>query len=650
MLTNKQMRKMIRLLNPQQKQAVENTLDDPTLVIAGAGSGKTRVLTTRYIYLLHQQVDIRRILAVTFTNKAAKEMRERIEHHIGNRYRNKMVIGTFHGLCVRWLRSYYAEAGLKKNWTILDDGEVDKILKKILKDMNLDHSAPSVRANKDRISSLKNEMVTPSDFRNQIYTGIDKQFYTIYKTYQDKLTKMNTVDFDDLLMKMVQVLELYPDIRKKFQKRFRYVMVDEYQDTNECQYRLIKRIVGKRNNIFVVGDDWQSIYGWRGANIQKILNFQKDYPGCLTIKLEENYRSTQVIVEAANSLMAQANGQMQKVCYTSNPTGDKIKVYQARDDVEEATFVAEEIRNLVMYGGHEYRDIAILYRTNAQSRQFEDKFMNHRIPYNLISGFSFYERLEIKDMIGWLQMAVNPDNDMACERVLKLTPGLGKTTVDKLQLEAQDHGASLYEAVENFKPKGLKQQTAFAGLTQTVYRLNQLYLGGAKTSATPVTEMMEIIEKYTGYMQRLKEKGDEDSLDRVRNIQEMINVARTYEEVTKQPDVQDFLDQIALTAQADKLTDDDKVQMLTLHSAKGLEYPVVFFVGFEDGVMPHANSIGSADELAEERRLAYVGITRAQTRLYLTAARSRRNYQGHYEFHSISRFLSDIPDTLAEVV
>lgn len=467
------------------------------------------------------------------------------------------------------------------------------------------------------------------------------------------MTRNNAVDFDDLLVKMVQVLENDKLIRRRFQRRFAWVMVDEYQDTNECQYRLIKRIVGKINNLFIVGDDYQSIYGWRGANIQKILNFQKDYPDSQVIKLEQNYRSTQTIVEAGNSIMDGAPNQMHKTCFSQNPVGDPIRVHEAAVDRDEASFVAQEILNLVTFEGYKYSDIFILYRTNASSRLFEEKFMYNTIPYNMVSGFSFYERREVKDTLAWLQLAVNPDSDIACERVMNTIPGLGKTTIDAMiSQQKKTLVDSLYSVVEVYKPKMMKTKAAIAGMTQTVVRLNAIYEAGKNLTDKPITDMLELIFKHTGILERLEDSKKPEDQDRLGNVKELIKIAKGYEEETKKPTVQDFLDQIALTAQSDKIskTTDDKVQMMTLHTSKGLESKIVFLIGFEEGLLPHSSSVKVPELLAEERRLAYVGITRAEKLLYLTSAKARMNWNRQWESKEPSQFLDLLPANLLEHV
>lgn len=639
-------REIIKGLNPAQKEAVVKTVKNPSLCIAGAGSGKTRVLQKRVAYILANGVAPRKILTVTFTNKAAKEMKERISKEIGKAKASKIMIGTFHSLCVRWLHQYHDEAGLKKNWSIFDDDDQKKLMKDILNDFNIDASAQSVYAHLARISNLKNDMKTVGKFRKIHNPHEDKDFLRIYERYEERLRRNNAVDFDDLILKMVLVLENDPLVRAKFQNRFKYVMCDEYQDTNECQYKLIKLIVGDKNNIFVVGDDYQSIYGWRGADIQKILNFQNDYPGTKIVKLEENYRSTGTIVEAGNAIMQHNQHQMNKTCFTSKPQGELIRKFSAPDDESEARFIAEEIRNLVDYDNRDYKDVAILYRTNVQSRLLEDQFIRLGIPYNMVSGFSFYERKEVKDILAWIQIAVNPDNDMTCDRILGMQKGFGATSIKNMKEEAKKRNRSLFEMAETFSPKTAKAKAAIVGMTDTVQRLNAIYEAGKAVSDTPITDMLELIFKYTNYIEELRDSGKEEDLRRIDNIRELQKIAKGYEDEQQNVDVQDFLDQIALQSKADKVEGADEVQMMTLHTSKGLEYPVVFMIGMEEGLFPHARSASDDAALEEERRLAYVGITRAQELLYMTYAARRMGWDRNYKWMQPSRFVEEIPDHL----
>lgn len=642
-------KEIIKGLNPQQKEAVLKTYKQPTLVIAGAGSGKTRVLTQRVAYILSKGIDPKKILTVTFTNKAAKEMKERIEKVVGEEKAKKILIGTFHSLAVRWLHQYYAEAGLKKNWTIFDDEDSTKILKSVLQDLGQPTDKQTIYLYKNRISNLKNAMVLPKDFRAKM-SSHEEGFYKVYQRYQDTLQKQNGVDFDDLILRVVVMLESNAIIRQKFQSRFKFIMCDEYQDTNECQYRMLKLIVGNKNNIFVVGDDYQSIYGWRGADITKILNFQKDYPNTKIIKLEQNYRSTQNIVNAGNAVMQNNEHQMNKICFSKHEEGEKIKVVQNPDDESEARFIAEEIKNLIMFSNFEYKDIAILYRTNLQSRLLEDQFIRYHIPYKIVSGFSFYSRKEVKDILAWLQIAVNPDNDTACERILLLQKGIGKTTIKNLKNKQKQYPEkSLYDLIESSSFSKSTIASAFAGMTYTVARLNALHEAGKSISDTPISDMFELVFKYTGYIEDLKSSGKEEDLRRIDNLMELQKIAKGYEEEADNPSLQEFLDQIALQSQQDNIDDDNKVQMMTLHTSKGLEFPVVFLIGMEEGLFPHQNSMDEVG-IEEERRLCYVGITRAKKLLYMTYANRRMDWNRNYSWQTKSRFIDEIPNELKEYI
>lgn len=640
---------LIKGLNPQQKEAVLKSYRQPTLVIAGAGSGKTKVLTTRVAYILSKGIDPRKLLTVTFTNKAAKEMKERIELVVGEKKAKKILVGTFHSLAVRWLHQYYAEAGLRKSWTIFDDEDTTKVLKTAMQNLGVPTDKQSINAYKSRISNLKNAMILPKDFKKTMQAH-ERSMYDVYRAYQDSLQRQNGVDFDDLILRTVLMLESNPDVRAKFQARYKFVMCDEYQDTNECQYRMINLIVGGKNNIFVVGDDYQSIYGWRGADVQKILNFKNDYPNTKIIKLEQNYRSTKTIVKAGNAIMKHNTMQMDKVCFSEHEEGDRIKVVQNHDDESEARFIAEEINNLTTFGNYDFKDIAILYRTNVQSRLLEDQFIRHHIPYNMVSGFSFYSRKEIKDILAWLQIAVNPDNDIACERILNLQKGIGKTTIAGIKKSQQNYDdKSMYDIVENSSPKKNTIAAAFAGMTNTVARLNALHEAGKAISDSPISDMFELVFKYTGYIQELRDSGKEEEIRRIDNLMELQKIAKGYEEEVKNPTIQDFLDQIALQSKVDNVQDDNKVQMMTLHTSKGLEYPVVFLIGMEEGLFPHSQSM-DALSLEEERRLCYVGITRAQKLLYMTHANRRMDWQRNWTWQTKSRFIEELPQELREDV
>lgn len=637
-------KQLVKGLNAPQKEAILRSYKKPTLVIAGAGSGKTSVLTKRIAYILNKGVSPYKILAVTFTNKAAKEMKERVGKLVGEKASKKLSIGTFHSLAVRWLHTYHSEAGLKKSFTIFDDDDTNKILKDICKNMGLSDAKQVVYAMKSSISNAKNAMIGPSQYMRDSDSS-QKDIARVYEKYQLALQKQNAVDFDDLIMRMVLMLEGDSLIRAKFQSKYKYIMCDEYQDTNECQKRMVKAIVGDSNNIFVVGDDFQSIYGWRGANVQNILNFEKDYPGAKTIKLEQNYRSTQTVVNVGNAIISNNDNQSDKVCFSAAEEGDKIKVFEAYTDEEEARFIAEEIDNLTTYGGYDYEDFAILYRTNVQSRLLEDQFIRRQIPYNMVSGFSFYDRKEIKDILAWLQLSSNPDNDMACRRILSMQEGIGKTSVDSMIKSQGDY--SLFYMVQNGKLRTTKANAALAVVATTVSMLSHYHDAGKDVSDEFITEMLDLIFRHTGYIDKLKDDATEESLRRIDNIRELQKIAKGYEQEADDPSLEAFLDQITLQSKADDL-DDDKVQMMTFHTSKGLEFPVVFMIGMEEGLFPHSNSMATLPQLEEERRLCYVGVTRAKKELYLTHANRRMDWQRNYNNMKPSRFLEEIPAIFVE--
>lgn len=642
-------KELIKGLNPPQKEAVLRSYKRPTIVLAGAGSGKTSVLTKRIAYILNKGVPPKNVLAVTFTNKASKEMKERISHIVGEKKASALAMGTFHSLAVRWLHQFHSDAGLKKNWTIFDTDDTNNVIKDILTDLGIDNSKNSIYTFKSVISNAKNAMIGPTQYARDASPD-QRMNAKVYAAYQDALSRQNAVDFDDLIFKMVVMLERDPAIRAKFQNKYKYVMCDEFQDTNECQYRMIKAIVGDidvtRNNLFVVGDDFQGIYGWRGANINNILEFTSSYPTAKVIKLEQNYRSTQTVVDLGNAIIKNNTKQAEKVCFSASDVGEKAKLFIARTDEEEARFVAEEIDNLVTFNGYNYGDFAILYRTNVQSRLLEDQFIRRKVPYNMVSGFSFYERKEIKDILAWLQLSVNPDNDMACRRILTMSEGIGKTSVQKIIENQGDE--SMFETLFRTKLKTTKANAAVQMLMTTIGELAELYEVGHEMTETPITEMLELIFYHTGYLDKLASDGTEESARRIDNVRELQKIAKGYEEdAGGLVNLQDFLDQIALQSRADDLND-DMVQMMTMHTSKGLEFPVVFVIGLEEGLFPHQNSMGTLSQIEEERRLMYVGVTRAKKELYLTGAEKRMDWSRNYNTQRPSRFIDELPDELIE--
>lgn len=644
------MTELTKGLNPPQKEAVLRSYKQPTMLMAGAGSGKTSVLTKRIAYMLEKGVTPSKILAVTFTNKAAREMKERISKLVGDKKATQLNMGTFHSLCVKWLHQYYTAAGLNKGWTIFSSEDTNTVIKEACQDLGYDDSKKNIFFYKSVISNAKNDMLSPFAYE-QKHGRENGDVANVYKRYQDKLNQMNGCDFDDLIFRVVKMLGAHPDIRMKFQRKYKYIMCDEFQDTNSAQYALIDYIVGDidvtNNNLFVVGDDYQSIYGWRGAQIKNFLTFMDKYPTAKVIKLEQNYRSTKTIVEAGNHIIANNVNQSDKVCFSGGKKGSKIKIHSAEDDVLEAAFVAEEIYNLVEFGGYKYEDIAILFRTNVQSRLLEDQMIKKRIPYNLVSGFSFYERKEIKDILAWLQVSINPKNDVATKRLLTNAEGIGRTTVQNI-IDKQK-GSSLIETMGRVKLRTTKANASLAFLVSTVSDISHRYSIGSAVSSTPISDMLDIILRSTNYIERLKSDGTDESQGRINNIQELCSMAKDFEEDNTGSTIDDFLNQISLQSQADNL-DEDRVQMMTMHTSKGLEYSAVFIVGLEEGLFPHSNSLGTPELLEEERRLAYVGVTRAKRDLYLCHAQRRRDYSRKYNVTRPSRFLEEIPKRMVEQV
>lgn len=641
-------------LNPSQEEAVKNTLTVPSLVLAGAGSGKTRVLTNRIAYI-HSILNepTKGIMAVTFTNKAAKEMVERLEKAIGKQAAKDLTVGTFHSICSRILRKHANDVGLTPDFTIADTTDQKAILKSLCARYVGDSTAQTVNAYLGMISDLKNKLIQPSGVSTSIYKK-DKDLEKVYRAYQSDLLSKNMVDFDDLLMKVVNLLDHNPGIRLHYQRRYKWVHADEYQDTNTCQYMFLKLIVGDPaitgNNIFVVGDADQGIYSWRGADIQNILNFQADYPNAKVVKLEQNYRSTQVIVEAGNAIVANNKNRLDKVTFTSNVTGDKIKQATLTSDIDEAAFIVGEIKNQVKFNGRNYEDFAVLYRANFQSQTLEKELVKQMVPYTIVGHIAFYDRAEIKDTLAYLRVITNPRDDIAMKRVIGLHPGIGKTTVDKVEEISEQQGISIMEALKAFTPTRAMTAEAINDLREL---LNKMYMIARVTVASEsdpdsqgvVVDLLDIIWRRTNYIDKLKEENSRESLDRIENLRELVKVAQLYQDTSPAPTVAEFLQETSLQSEQAKKKDSNVVKLMTLHASKGLEFPIVFLSGMEEGVFPHRNSLINEEALEEERRLAYVGITRAEEELYLTLAKQRRDYQG-IKRNNPSRFLAELPSHL----
>ena len=636
-------------LNPQQKEAV-NCLEGPLLIMAGAGSGKTKVLTCRIANLLAHGVQPYNILAITFTNKAANEMKSRAEKMIGEPAQ-KVWLSTFHAFCAKILRFEIEVTGVyKKNYLIYDTSDTKTVIDECLKKLNLDgdrfNHAAAV------ISGLKNKLIDAAKYREMVFnkyssTDFEKALVNVYELYEKKMAEINALDFDDLIFIMVKIFREHPEILEKYQERFKYVLIDEYQDTNMAQYVLTKFLAGKYKNICVVGDSDQSIYGWRGADMQNILNFEEDYPDAKVILLEQNYRSTKMIIKAANGVIAHNINRKEKILWTQNEEGKKVNFIQCYSDRAEANFIAHEIKRLVSYENVRYKEIAILYRTNAQSRAFEEKFMQMDIPYIIVGGLKFYDRKEIKDILAYLRLIENPNDDISFLRVVNVPRrGIGPINLDRLRSFAAEHETSIFEIVSSdsmlervpqLSPKCKQKLREFV--------LMIIYFSGAK-DGLPIATLVNAVLNESGYLKALTE-GEEgqkpENISRKENLSSFVNAVKEFDEANAGATLEDFLNHVALVADIDSLDEENsRVSMMTIHSAKGLEFPIVFVAGMEEGLLPHANSMISSAQLEEERRACYVAMTRAEKKLYLTAAAERRTFGRTYE-SQISRFIAEVP-------
>ncbi|WP_435796806.1 DNA helicase PcrA [Peribacillus frigoritolerans] len=631
-----------------QKEAVKAT-DGPLLIMAGAGSGKTSVLTRRIAYLMVEKgVAPWNILAITFTNKAAREMKERIGKLLGPGA-DDIWISTFHSMCVRILRRDIDRIGISRNFSILDTTDQLSVIKSILKDRNIDPKKFDPRSILGSISGAKNELITPEEFEKTAGGMYEQVASDVYKDYQKKLLKNQSLDFDDLIMTTIQLFQRVPEVLEFYQRKFQFIHVDEYQDTNKAQYLLVKMLASRFQNLCVVGDSDQSIYRWRGADIANILSFEKDYPTASVILLEQNYRSTQRILEAANGVIKNNMNRKAKNLWTQNDEGQKINYYRADSESAEGQFVAGKINQLVSSEGRKLSDFAILYRTNAQSRVIEEILLKSNINYTIVGGIKFYDRKEIKDILAYLRLIANPDDDISLARVIN-TPkrGVGSTSVDKIAQYALDNDLSLFGAIEQIEFAGVSARvvSAMVNFRELVRNLTNMqdYLS--------VTELAEEVIEKTGYRDMLKTEKTIEAQSRLENIDEFLSVTQNFEKNSEDKSLVAFLTDLALVADIDKLDEDEEaskeaVVLMTLHSAKGLEFPVVFLMGVEEGVFPHSRSLMEEAEMEEERRLAYVGITRAEKELYITNAKMRTLF-GRTSMNPESRFISEIPSELLE--
>ena len=635
-------------LNTQQQEAVFHT-EGPVLILAGAGSGKTRVLTHRIAYLIEEKgVNPWNIMAITFTNKAAGEMRERVDKIVG--FGSESIwVSTFHSSCVRMLRRFIDRLGFDTNFTIYDTDDQKTLMKDICKRLDIDTKIYKERSIMAAISSAKDELIGPEEYELKVMGDFSKRKIALaYKEYQKELKKNNALDFDDLIMKTVELFQACPDVLEYFQERFKYIMVDEYQDTNTAQFKFVSLLAGKYKNLCVVGDDDQSIYKFRGANIGNILGFENVFPDAKVVRLEQNYRSTQNILNAANQVIQNNMERKRKTLWTENEEGEKLHFRQFMNAYEEAEYIVGDISKKVREKDAQYRDIAILYRTNAQSRLFEEKFLMANIPYKLVGGVNFYARKEIKDLLAYLKTVDNARDDLAVRRIINVPKrGIGATTLTRVQDYAVSMGMSFYEA--------LKEANAISTLGRAATKVEPfvtfIQTLRSKAEYLSPSELLKDIIESTGYVKELEAEGTEEAEARIENIDELITKGVAYEEENEEPTLSGFLEEVALVADIDSVDgDDNQVLLMTLHSAKGLEFPFVYLAGMEDGMFPSYMTITSDDptEIEEERRLCYVGITRAMKDLTLTCAQQRM-IRGETQYNKVSRFIKEIPRELVEL-
>ena len=639
------MQSLLDGLNREQQQAVQHT-EGPLLILAGAGSGKTKVLTVRIAYLLAQGVNPYEILAITFTNKAAKEMKSRVEGLVGD-VANRIWLSTFHSFCAKFLRFELDNfLGYNRNFTIYDTSDSQVVIKAALKALNLDDKYYPVGAMISAISDAKNKLMFASDYRKQARDFYQQKVTDVYEYYERELRKNNALDFDDLLLVAVKLLQSNAAVLEKYSKRFKYVMIDEYQDTNHAQYLLAYLLSSHWKNIAVVGDADQSIYAWRGADIQNILDFEKDYPNCTSIKLEQNYRSTKIILDAANAVIDHNEGRPEKNLWTDKVEGAKIQHFTAQSEYEEAAFIGDTIVKKHDIHGVPYGDMAILYRTNAQSRVLEEALIKRALPYTMVGGTKFYDRKEIKDVLAYLRVLYNPFDDLSLLRIINVPKrSIGATTVSKLQDYARENGTSLFmtltqlHLVDTIKGKTKEKLEEFGILIFTLV---------AEMDDKSVLDILEAILDRTGYLAQLEESTDPQDQARAENIGELLSVAKDFQDTNPTGTVEDFLEQVALVNDVDSFEQEEsKVTLMTLHAAKGLEFPIVFLGGLEEGLFPHSRTLMNPEEIEEERRLAYVGITRAEKELYISNATTRTVF-GRTSSYLPSRFIDEIPAELVD--
>jgi DNA helicase-2/ATP-dependent DNA helicase PcrA len=635
-------------LNPVQQNAVLET-EGPLLVFAGAGSGKTRVLTYRIAYLVQEKgVQPRNIFAVTFTNKAADEMRERVEKLLG-RWAKGAWVSTFHSACARILRQHIEFLGFKRNFVIYDEQDQERHLKTIMKELNLDFKMFHPRAIQAGIEHLKNQGMTPDQYSPNPYNIFQKRLALVYQRYQEDLKRNNAVDFGDLLTFVAILFRRFPEILRSYQELCRYVMVDEFQDTNLIQYQLIRQMVEGHHNICVVGDDDQSIYRWRGAEIGNILNFEKDFPEAKVITLEQNYRSTQNILEAANHVVRKNRYRKEKRLWTENPEGEPLFFYVAEDEEDEARFVVQKILDHATTGKsvRPYHDISVFYRINAQSRAIEDELVKRKIPYTVVGGMKFYERKEIKDILAYLKLIDNPSDSLSLRRIINVPPrGIGEKTIEKIEAFSKEKRLPLYEGLKQAIEEDWLPPAVKARMKEFVQLIEAFRKDAEILTLSQLT--LALLAK-TEYLQRLKEEGTDEALSKIENVDELINVMMSLEQGEEKVSLESFLDKVSLVTDVDLYEDKgNRVSLMTLHCAKGLEFPVVFIVGIEEGLLPHYRRGEEIEDMEEERRLFYVGMTRAKERLFLSRAEERSTF-GVGRANLPSRFLDELPMELLQL-
>ena len=638
------MQDLLNSLNDKQKEAVLAT-EGPCLVIAGAGSGKTKVLTHKIAYLMAEKyIKPWNILAITFTNKAANEMKERVQNLVGEAA-NDMWIGTFHSICVRILRKFIDRIGFDNSFIIFDTSDQKTVVKECLKELKIDDKLFTDKSVMYEISNAKNEMLEPKAYATKYSGEFRKETIAkIYELYQKKLKENNAIDFDDIINFTIKILTENTDILEFYTNKFEYVLVDEYQDTNKAQFTLVTLLASKNGNITVVGDNDQGIYSFRGADITNILNFEKDFPGTKIVKLEQNYRCTGNILKAANAVIKHNTVKYDKKLWTENDEGNKPCIYSGEDEYDEASYIVSEINHLRREEYYKYSDFAVLYRMNSQSRAIEDILRRENIPYKIIGGLKFYERKEIKDIIAYLRLIFNGNDNLSLKRIINEPKrGIGKTSLDAIQEVADNNGISMYEVIKNAEQYGLNR--VYVNTREFIEQIENLK---AKKDEIKISDLIKETLRTTGYTQALKNENTIEAESRIQNLDEFLTVAIEFEDESAENTLGDFLEGITLTTDLDNSdTSEDSVTLMTLHSAKGLEFPVVFLVGMEEGIFPGYKSIGEEKELEEERRLFYVGITRAKEYLHLTCAR-RRTIFGSTSYNQVSRFVKEIPKDILD--